>query len=175
MKTLFARPVRTIAIALVIAALAAACGSNAADSHAGVGEASPSTIAPSSASSTPSPAERSAIDGEYTMSLTQHDVLAAGLRRSIAGELAGLWRVTFSLGYVQQFVNLGGANGITSDGYQGGFSVEGDRLTLTDQAPLMFTWHLTGKRLTLDLVNAASADPVDRFIWTAHPWERTVG
>lgn len=171
MRASFARPARTIAIALVIAALAA-CGSNATDGHP-AGGASPSTVAPSPPSSTPAPAVRSPIDGQYSMTLTRHDVLAAGLRRSLAGEVAGLWRVTFSLGYAQQFVNLGGATGITADGYQGGFSIEGDRLTLTDQAPLTFEWQLTGKRLKLDLVDAASADPVDGLIWTTHTWERT--
>jgi len=126
-----------------------------------------------SASPTVAPAERSAIDGEYRMTLTRQDVLAAGLPGSLAGQIAGAWRVTFSFEYAQQFVNVGGANGVTRDGYQGGFSVDGNELTLTQDPPLMFRWRLDGRRLTLHLEDPADADPVDALIWTTHRWMST--
>jgi hypothetical protein len=163
---------RMIAVTCFVAALAAGCGADPRDgavasAASGSNEPTPTTVSPTLA-----PAERTPIDGQYTMTLTRQDVLAAGLRGSTAGEIAGDWRVTFSLGYAQQFVDVGGG-GITADGYQGGFTVDGHRLTLTDQqAPLVFEWHLVGKRLTLDPVDNPNADPVDDVIWTAHPWER---
>jgi hypothetical protein len=132
---------------------------------------SASTSTPTPASSTPTvaPAEHSPIDGEYTMTVTRSEVLDAGFRGGMASQIAGVWRVTFSLEYAQQFVNPGGGS-MTLDGYQGDFSVDGDRLTLTDEPSLAFTWKLVRKRLTLTLVDAASADPVDALIWTIHPW-----
>jgi hypothetical protein len=155
-----------MSIAMLIGGLAVGCGSDP-----GGGVAEPSASATVSVSPTPAPAERSPIDGEYTMTLTRREVQEAGLPGSVAGEIAGVWRVTFSFGYAQQFVNVGGAGGVTADGYQGGFSVEGDRLTLTQAPPLVFDWRRVGKRLTLHLADAADTDPVDALIWTAHPWE----
>ena len=114
----------------------------------------------------------SPIDGEYTMTLTRQDVLDAGFRGGTANQIAGVWRVNFSLQWAQQFVNLGGGSMIF-DGYQGGFSVDGDLLTLTDQPTLAFTWKRAGKRLTLSLKDGSGADPVDALIWTLHPWELT--
>ena len=170
MTAWYRRHARTVAIAFVLAALLGACGSNRGEG--GLNPRSTPGAATASSSPTPAPVERSPIDGQYTTTLTEHDVQAAGVPKSVADQIVGVWRVTFSFGYAQQFVNLGGATGITSDGYQGGFSVAGDRVTLTDQAPLTFEWRLTGKKLSLDLVDPASADPVDGLIWTAHPWER---
>jgi hypothetical protein len=169
MKRFCPRFTPMIAVACFAAALAAGCGADAGDGAEASGSTEPT---PASVSPTLAPAEPTPIDGEYRMTLTRQDVLAAGLRGSTAGEIAGDWRVTFSLGYAQQFVNVGGGS-ITADGYQGGFSVDGHRLTLTDQqAPLVFEWHLAGKRLTLDPVDDPHADPVDDVIWTTHPWER---
>ncbi len=170
MTASYRRPARTVAIAFVLAALAAACGSNRGEG--GSNPRSTAEAATASSSPTPAPVERSPIDGQYTTTLTKHDVQAAGVPKSVANQVVGVWRVTFSFGYAQQFVNLGGTTGITSDGYHGGFSVAGDRLTLTDQAPLTFKWRLTGRKLSLDLVDPASADPVDGLIWTAHSWDR---
>ena len=160
---------RAIVVASLALVLAAGCGGGADDGATDGGNGSrPPT--PASASPTSAPAERSPIDGEYTMTLTRRDVLAAGFRGGIASGIAGEWRVTFSLEYAQQFVSLGG---ITADGYQGDFSVDGDRLTMTDEPTLAFEWRLAGKQLTLTLVDPASADPVDALIWTAHPWRLT--
>ena len=159
-----------IAVVMLTVGLAAGCGSDPGGSATEGSARATASVSPS-ASPTPAAAERSPIDGEYTMTLTRGDVQEAGLPRSIAGEIAGVWRVTFSFEYAQQFVNVGGAGGVTADGYQGGFSVEGDRLTLTQAPPLVFDWRRAGKRLTLHLADAADADPVDALIWTAHPWE----
>jgi len=158
-----------IAVVMLTVGLAG-CGSDPGGS-ATEGSASAAVSVSPSASPTLAPAERSPIDGQYTMTLTRGEVLDAGLPRSIAAEIAGVWRVTFSFEYAQQFVNVGGAGGVTADGYQGGFSVEGDRLTLTQAPPLVFDWRRVGKRLTLHLAGGADADPVDALIWTAHPWE----
>ena len=106
------------------------------------------------------------------MTLTRQDVLDAGFRGGTADQIAGVWRVNFSLEWAQQFVNLGGGSMIF-DGYQGGFSVDGDQLTLTDEPTLAFTWKRAGKRLTLSLKDESGADPVDALIWTLHPWELT--
>ena len=106
------------------------------------------------------------------MTLTRQEVLDAGFRGGTASQIAGVWRVNFSLEWAQQFVNLGGGSMIF-DGYQGGFSVDGDRLTLTDEPTLAFTWKRAGKRLTLSLKDESAADPVDALIWTLHPWELT--
>ena len=161
---------RMTAVASLAFALAGGCGAGADEGVAGGAGGSTTTSARPSSSPTLAPAERSPIDGAYTMTLTRHDVLAAGLRASTADDIAGVWRVTFSFEYAQQFVNLGT---ITADGYQGGFSVDGDRLTMTDEPTLTFEWRLAGKELTLTLVEPASADPVDGLIWTAHPWKLT--
>jgi hypothetical protein len=162
------RTFRTTVIVALAAALATACGTDSGDTAEGTTSTASASV---SESPTVAPAERSPIDGEYRMTLTKQDVLAAGLPRSLAGQVAGAWRVTFSFEYAQQFVNVGGANGVTSDGYQGGFSVEGNELTLTQDPPLTFRWRLDGKRLTLHLEDPGSADPVDALIWTIHPWE----
>jgi len=163
---------RTIALASLILVVAGGCGGGADD--AATGGTNTPTASPTTASPTPTvaPAERSPIDGEYTMTLTREEVLDAGFRAGMAGQIAGVWRVTFSLEYAQQFVNVGGGSMIF-DGYQGGFSVEGHELTLTDEPTLAFTWTRAGKRLTLTLVDEAATDPVDALIWTIHPWERT--
>ena len=163
----------TVALVSLILALAATgCGEAAGDETAGAPSPSSATPTPVSPTPTVAPAERSPIDGEYTMTLTREEVLDAGFRGGMASQIVGVWRVTFSLGYAQQFVNLGGGSMIF-DGYQGAFSVDGDHLTLTDEPSLAFTWTRTGKRLTLTLVDEAAADPVDALIWTIHPWERT--
>ena len=163
---------RTIACSSLALVLAAGCGGGTKDPAAGdVTDSTPSPAAVS-ASPTVDPVERSPVDGEYTMTLTRQDVLRAGFRAGMANQIAGVWRVTFSLEFAQQFVNLGGG-GITVDGYQGGFAVEGDRLTLTDEPTLVFEWRLAGKQLTLRLVDEASAHPVDSLIWTSHAWEQT--
>lgn len=165
----------TVVVSLTLALAASGCGSGSGDGAGGVASASTLTGVSASASASPTlaPAERSPIDGAYTMTLTRHDVLAAGLHASTASHVVGVWDVTFSFGYAQQFVHLGGVGGITQDGYQGGYSVAGDRLTLTDHPTLAFRWRLARKQLTLTLVDQAPVDPVDALIWTAHPWERT--
>jgi hypothetical protein len=145
--------------------LASGCGGGS-DGGATV----PTPTRATSPSPTLAPAERSPIDGGYTMTLSRRDVVAAGFRGATVRSIAGVWRVTLSFEYAQQFVTLGG---ITADGYQGGFSVEGDRLTMTDDPTLAFQWRLAGNELRLTLVDPASADPVDALIWTAHPWRRT--
>jgi hypothetical protein len=167
------RTYRMIAIAFLAAALGAGCGTDPGVTAA-EGMTS-STSASLSDTPTVASAARSPIDGEYRMTLTRREVLAAGFPGSLAGEVAGAWRVTFSFEYAQQFVNVGGANGITSDGYQGGFSVDGNRLTLSQEPPLVFRWRLVGTRLILQLADPGDADPVDALIWTIHPWESAGG
>lgn len=170
MKRFHLRIHTMIALCYLVAALATGCSANprdGADASAASG-----SIDPTSASASPAPVVRTPIDGQYVMTLTRQDVLAAGLRGSTPADIAGDWRVTFSVGYAQQFVNMGGG-GITADGYQGGFTVDGKRLTLTDQqVPLVFEWHLVGKRLTLEVVDHSNVDPVDDVIWTTHSWRR---
>lgn len=156
----------TIAVVSLAVALAA-CAAGTEESTA---DGSEKATSPASVSPTTVPPQRSPIDGEYRMTLTRRDVLAAGLPGSVAGEIAGVWRVTFSFEYAQQFVTLGGAN-ITSDGYQGEFSVDGDQLTLTQGPPLVFDWRLADRLLALRLAVDGTADPVDTLIWTSHPWE----
>ena len=162
---------RTAVLVSLALSLAAGCG-GARDGAVGETTASTGSPTPASASPTVAPAERSLIDGEYTMTLTRQDVLDAGFRGGTANQIAGVWRVNFSLEWAQQFVNLGGGSMIF-DGYQGGFSVDGDQLILTDQPTLAFTWKRAGKRLTLSLKDGSGADPVDALIWTLHPWELT--
>jgi hypothetical protein len=161
-----------IALCYLLAALATGCSAsprNGADASAASGSIDPTSA---SAPASPAPVVRTPIDGQYVMTLTRQDVLAAGLRGSTPADIAGDWRVTFSFGYAQQFVNRGGG-GITTDGYQGGFTVDGKRLTLTDQqVPLVFEWHLAGKRLTLEVVDHSNVDPVDEVIWTTRSWRR---
>ena len=162
---------RTVALVSLALVLAAGCG-GAGDGAAGEPTSLPTSPTPASSSPTAPPAERSPIDGEYTMTLTRQEVLNAGFRGGIASQIVGVWRVNFSLEWAQQFVNLGGGSMIF-DGYQGGFSVEGHQLTLTDEPTLAFTWKRAGKRLTLSLDDESAADPVDALIWTVHPWELT--
>jgi hypothetical protein len=162
---------RTVALVSLALVLAAGCG-EAGDGAAG--ETTSPTASPTSGSPSPTvvPAEQSPIDGEYTMTLTRQEVLNAGFRGGTASQIAGVWRVNFSLEWAQQFVNLGGGSMIF-DGYQGGFAVDGDQLTLTDEPTLAFTWKRVGKRLTLSLIDESATDPVDALIWTIHPWELT--
>jgi hypothetical protein len=162
---------RTAVLVLLALMLAAGCG-DAGEGAAGETTAPTTPPTPASSSPTVAPAERSPIDGEYTMTLTRQDVLDAGFRGGTASQIAGVWRVNFALEWAQQFVNLGGGSMIF-DGYQGGFSVDGDQLTLTDEPTLAFTWKRAGKRLTLRLKDESAADPVDALIWTLHPWELT--
>ncbi|MGZ5307530.1 MAG: hypothetical protein ACXWEG_12450 [Actinomycetota bacterium] len=161
---------RMITVASLALVLAGGCGGGTDGGAANGASASRATPTPASPSPTLAPVERSPIDGAYAMTLTRHDVLAAGLRASTASDIAGVWRVTFDLEYAQQFVDLGG---ITADGYQGDFSVDGHRLILTDEPTLAFEWRFANKQLTLSLVDEASVDPVDALIWTAHPWRLT--
>ena len=174
MKRFHQRVPPMIALCCLVAALATGCSASpreGADASPASGSIDP-TSASASPSASPAPFVRTPIDGQYVMTLTRQDVLAAGLRGSTPADIAGDWRVTFSLGYAQQFVNMSGG-GITADGYQGGFTVDGKRLTLTDQqVPLVLEWHLVGKRLTLEVVDHSNVDPVDDVIWTTHSWRR---
>ena len=163
---------RTVALVALILVFAAGCGGGAGDGAAGQASASTTSPTPASPSPTVASAERSPIDGEYTMTLTRKEVLDAGFGGGVANQIVGVWRVNFSLEWAQQFVNLGGGSMIF-DGYQGGFAVDADRLTLTDEPTLAFTWKRSGKRLTLRLRDESAADPVDALIWTLHPWELT--
>jgi hypothetical protein len=153
-------------ITAAIAILAAGCGSGGD----GAETADAATTPVESASPTLAPAERSPIDGEYRMTLSRQDILKAGLKPSTVADLAGSWRVTFSFGYAQQFVNLGGSNGITADGYQGSFTVDGT--TLSGPPELRLRWRLDRNELILFPLDDRSADPVDVVVWTTHRWER---
>lgn len=87
---------RTAVLVSLALSLAAGCG-GARDGAVGETTASTGSPTPASASPTVAPAERSPIDGEYTMTLTRQDVLDAGLRGGTANQIAGVWRVNFSL------------------------------------------------------------------------------
>jgi hypothetical protein len=126
---------------------------------------SPTTIA--------APIGRSPIDGQYHVTITVKDGIAAGLTTRQAGDIDGEVQTTFSLGTIQQFIHAG----VTSDGFMGTFVVDGDHVILTDNGGVSMTlgYVLKGDQLTFSIVDdpaPAKGDAFDAALWTSHPFVR---
>jgi hypothetical protein len=142
-----------------------ACSGASSGDSASSPTQSPTTIA--------APMGRSPIDGQYRVTITVKDGMAAGLTARQAGDIDGEVQTTFSLGTVRQFIHAG----VTSDGFMGTFAVDGDQMVLTDNGGVSMTlgYVLKGNELTFSIADDPAPEPgasFDAALWTSHPFVR---
>jgi len=114
----------------------------------------------------------SPIDGQWEMTLSVEDGLAAGFDYGRARQLAGPRQLELALGVVRQ-IRPGSFETVPVNGT---FQVDGPFAFVRDSVEtLVFRWTLTGNELRLTLVDdsrPAGGAAVDRLIWTTHTWGR---
>jgi hypothetical protein len=97
----------------------------------------------------------------------------AGASSTVASEVAGTYRTNLTYGSVSQTI----IHGVTTDGFSGSYSVQGDRSILTDQyGTITLSFVLKGSMLTVGFVDdtvSGTDRTLDEVVWTSHPWKKT--